>query len=169
MSLKVPAIEPWHSVIERTAKDLDAINIMAYDYYWPVIIIVIIVISISTIKVIIKIFKDIPLAGLHRFFHLRYSEIKVTQKYVLIVDISLLQGYTFDLDLNTLKSLGVPADKIVYGIMPGHSDARKYTNPTTFASTPMLRNFSIDNLFTIDNHASRFSPLIIMHHVFHHW
>ena len=87
MSLKVPAIEPWHSVIERTAKDLDAINIMAYDYYWPVIIIVIIVISISTIKVIIKIFKDIPLAGLHRFFHLRYSEIKVTQKYVLILDI----------------------------------------------------------------------------------
>ena len=94
MSLKVPAIEPWHSVIERTAKDLDAINIMAYDYYWPVIIIVIIVISISTIKVIIKIFKDIPLAGLHRFFHQRYSEIKVTQKYVLVLDISLLQGYT---------------------------------------------------------------------------
>ena len=39
--------------------------------------------------------------------------------------IFLLQGYTFDLDLNNLKSLGVPADKIVYGIMPGHSDARK--------------------------------------------
>ena len=156
MSLKVPAIEPWHSVIERTAKDLDAINIMAYDYYWPVIIII--------ITIIIKIFKDISLAGLHHFLHLRYSQIKVTQKYVLVLDISLLQGYTFDLDLNTLKSLGVPADKIVYGIMPGHSDARKYTNPTTFASTPMLRNFSIDNLFTIDNHASRFSPLIIMHH-----
>ena len=38
-----------------------------------------------------------------------------------------VQGYTFDLDLNTLKSLGVPAEKIVYGIMPGHSDAREYT------------------------------------------
>lgn len=69
----VPAVEPWKSVIERTADDLDAINIMAYDYYWP--------------------------------------------------------GYTFDLDLNTLKSLGVPAEKIVYGIMPGHSDApNEYTS-----------------------------------------
>ena len=150
MSLKVPAIEPWHSVIERTAKDLDAINIMAYDYYWPVIIIIIItiIVIIITITTIIKIFNDISLAGLHHFLHLRYSQIKVTQKYVLVLDISLLQGYTFDLDLNTLKSLGVPADKIVYGLMPGHSDARKYTlNPTTFASTPMLRNFSIDQFF----------------------
>jgi len=69
----VPAIEPWRSVIQRTVDDLDAINIMAYDYYWP--------------------------------------------------------GYTFDLDLNTLKSLGVPSDKIVYGIMPGHSDApNEYTS-----------------------------------------
>jgi len=69
----VPAIEPWSSVIARTVDDLDAINIMAYDYYWP--------------------------------------------------------GYTFDLDLNTLKSLGVPTDKIVYGIMPGHSDApNEYTS-----------------------------------------
>jgi len=69
----VPAIEPWRSVIERTVEDLDAVNIMAYDYYWP--------------------------------------------------------GYTFDLDLNTLRGLGVPADKIVYGIMPGHSDApNEYTS-----------------------------------------
>ena len=42
-------------------------------------------------------------------------------------NVLLVQGYTFDLDLNTLKSLGVPAEKIVYGIMPGHSDAREYT------------------------------------------
>jgi len=69
----VPAIEPWRSVIERTVDDLDAVNIMAYDYYWP--------------------------------------------------------GYTFDLDLNTLRGLGVPTDKIVFGIMPGHSDApNEYTS-----------------------------------------
>ena len=43
--LKVPAIEPWRSVIERTVDDLDAINIMAYDYYWPVVIIIIIIVD----------------------------------------------------------------------------------------------------------------------------
>ena len=90
-------------MIERTADDLDAINIMAYDYYWPVIIIIaiFIIITITIITIIIIIYK------------------KTLQLFV--------QGYTFDLDLNTLKSLGVPAEKIVYGIMPGHSDARKYT------------------------------------------
>ena len=85
-------------MIERTADDLDAINIMAYDYYWPVVFVIIVVITIIII----------------------YN--KALQYNVLLV-----QGYTFDLDLNTLKSLGVPAEKIVYGIMPGHSDAREYT------------------------------------------
>ena len=33
------------------------------------------------------------------------------------------QGYTFDLDLAYLTGLGLPASKIVYGIMPGHADA----------------------------------------------
>ena len=35
----------------------------------------------------------------------------------------LCQGYTFDLDLAYLTGLGLPASKIVYGIMPGHADA----------------------------------------------
>ena len=49
--LKVPAIEPWRSVIERTVEDLDAVNIMAYDYYWPVIIILITATIIITIYI----------------------------------------------------------------------------------------------------------------------
>ena len=92
-------------MIERTADDLDAINIMAYDYYWPVIIIIAIFIIITNTNIITIIIIII------------YN--KTLQLFV--------QGYTFDLDLNTLKSLGVPAEKIVYGIMPGHSDAREYT------------------------------------------
>lgn len=69
----VTAIEPWHSVIKEAAGELDAINVMAYDYYW--------------------------------------------------------QGYTFDIDLDALMALGVPAAKVVYGIMPGHSDApNEYTS-----------------------------------------
>ena len=35
----------------------------------------------------------------------------------------MCQGYTFDLDLAYLTGLGLPASKIVYGIMPGHADA----------------------------------------------
>ena len=31
-----------------------------------------------------------------------------------------MQGYTFDLDLEQLGYLGVPTDKIVLGLMPGH-------------------------------------------------
>ena len=49
--LKVPAIEPWRSVIERTVDDLNAVNIMAYDYYWPVIIILITATIIITIYI----------------------------------------------------------------------------------------------------------------------
>jgi len=63
----VSAVEPWMSTIRQTVEELDAVNVMAYDYYWG--------------------------------------------------------GYNFDLDLNNLKGLGLPADKIVYGIMPGHADA----------------------------------------------
>ena len=47
----MPAIEPWRSVIERTVEDLDAVNIMAYDYYWPVIIIIITATIIITIYI----------------------------------------------------------------------------------------------------------------------
>jgi len=61
------AVEPWQSTIRQTVNELDAVNIMAYDYYWG--------------------------------------------------------GYNFDLDLGNLKGLGLPADKVVYGIMPGHADA----------------------------------------------
>ena len=83
---------------------------MAYDYYWPVVFMI--MIAIITITNIITI-TIIVIAIIIIIYN------KTLQLFV--------QGYTFDLDLNTLKSLGVPAEKIVYGIMPGHSDAREYT------------------------------------------
>merc|ERR1711934_396149 len=63
----VAVINPWMDTISRTVEELDAVNVMAYDYYWG--------------------------------------------------------GYTFDLDLGNLMALGLPANKVVYGIMPGHADA----------------------------------------------
>ena len=45
--------------------------------------------------------------------------------------IPFLQGYTFDIDLDALMALGVPASKVVYGIMPGHSDARRWRSSGT--------------------------------------
>ena len=60
-------INPYRSVIKQRHEQLDAINIMAYDYYW--------------------------------------------------------QGYDPLNDFAELISLGVPKDKIVWGIMPGRHDA----------------------------------------------
>ena len=86
---------------------------MAYDYYWPVVFMIMIAIititNIITITIIV------------------IAIIIIIYNKALQYNVLLVQGYTFDLDLNTLKSLGVPAEKIVYGIMPGHSDAREYT------------------------------------------
>ena len=40
ISYTIPAtvaiIEPWRTTIEETAGLLDAVNVMAYDYYWGV-------------------------------------------------------------------------------------------------------------------------------------
>merc|ERR1712089_65187 len=63
----VAVLNPWMDTISRTVEELDAVNVMAYDYYWG--------------------------------------------------------GYTFDLDLGNLMALGLPANKVVYGVMPGHADA----------------------------------------------
>ena len=47
------------------------------------------------------------------------------------------KGYTFELDLENLGKLGVPREKIVYGIMPGHSDA-----PNEYTSVKDAANFA---------------------------
>ena len=76
--------------------------------------------------------------------------ITIIYNKTLQYNVLLVQGYTFDLDLNTLKSLGVPAEKIVYGIMPGHSDARKYTCllftiQKYFPADPCSRNIFLES------------------------
>ena len=86
---------------------------MAYDYYWPVVFMIMIAIITITNIILITI--------------IVIAIIIIIYNKALQYNVLLVQGYTFDLDLNTLKSLGVPAEKIVYGIMPGHSDAREYT------------------------------------------
>ena len=32
----VAILEPWMSTISQTLEELDAVNVMAYDYYWQV-------------------------------------------------------------------------------------------------------------------------------------
>jgi len=65
--------QPWRTTIQDGHQYLDAINIMAYDYYWD--------------------------------------------------------GYMFDFDLMQLTSLGVPPEKMILGLMPGHHDAsNEYTS-----------------------------------------
>jgi len=79
-------IEPWQSTIVGTLEELDAVNVMAYDYYW--------------------------------------------------------NGWSFDLDLEALTGLGLPADKIVYGVMPGHHDAgNEYT---TIEDAVAATNYVLD-------------------------
>ena len=40
-----------------------------------------------------------------------------------------VQGWDIEQDLELLTGLGVPLDKIVYGVMPGHHDAgNEYTS-----------------------------------------
>ena len=83
--------EPWKSTIEGAVEEIDAVNVMAYDYYWDVSSLV----------------------------HLQ----------IIFRPCTLVQGYTFDLDIAQLSSLGVPHSKIVYGVMPGHHDAgNEYTS-----------------------------------------
>jgi len=77
ISYTLPALsgqfEPWADTIRQAADLLDAVNVMAYDYYWD--------------------------------------------------------GYTFEQDLNMLHGLGIPHNKVVYGLMPGHHDAgNEYTS-----------------------------------------
>jgi len=77
ISYTIPALsaqyEPWLSTIMGAIDHLDAVNIMAYDYYWD--------------------------------------------------------GYDISQDVEMLEIMGVPRDKMVYGLMPGHSDApNEYTS-----------------------------------------
>ena len=40
-----------------------------------------------------------------------------------------MQGWDIEQDLELLVGLGVPLDKVVYGVMPGHHDAgNEYTS-----------------------------------------
>ena len=93
ISYTLPALsgqfEPWADTIRQAADLLDAVNVMAYDYYWDVSNIILFFFSCATSE-----------------------QCK-------------MQGYTFEQDLNMLHGLGIPHNKVVYGLMPGHHDAGK--------------------------------------------